>query len=502
MGFAKSIKSLFKGKGKGSKKEDDLFNPYEKSQKATVGRNKSMRMGIYEPYRSHFPLRQNPIPFDKSDLASDSQHQSHQKADSRYGGYDPTRMKLVTANGEFTRDRNGNYEQHIPAQMQGQLANNRRGPQSMYGSTDSIHSGIQQLYTSNLGARNGQLRGSTRSLDQFGGQSQLDLIKNGNGRMSLRSNMGSNSMSNMQQYQHQHQQYQNHYQQMPNMGHYQMWQPQFGQHQPSSRPGSVDPYQMMSSSTTSLNSSAYGFMSPTPQQQQQQHQAAPHHASQHQLSSHQQAPAPSLPKVPSLSQLTGLNFDPSGRPMTSDPNEIAQAVKKMEQCLQMLNSIQRNNPGNYQQHNLPPQQQQPQMLQPRAPPSLTAQPLRSSLRKPQALQPQPEFQEREARKKRRLRKKSDLSKFDLSELRKKLESVENDSTDSGGDSSGDKGFCDGSNPPSDGTVTPEKRESGSDSGESSDSGVSTPPPADLKMEKELKPILSVTKGILKRTNSH
>ena len=40
MGFAKSIKSLFKGKGKGSKKEDDLFNPYEKSQKATVGRNK------------------------------------------------------------------------------------------------------------------------------------------------------------------------------------------------------------------------------------------------------------------------------------------------------------------------------------------------------------------------------------------------------------------------------------------------------------------------------
>ena len=66
---------------------------------------------------------------------------SHQKADSRYGGYDPTRMKLVTANGEFTRDRNGNYEQHIPAQMQGQLANNRRGPQSMYGSTDSIHSG-------------------------------------------------------------------------------------------------------------------------------------------------------------------------------------------------------------------------------------------------------------------------------------------------------------------------------------------------------------------------
>jgi hypothetical protein len=55
-------------------------------------------------------------------------------------------MKLVTANGEFTRDRNGNYEQHIPAhQVQqpqvGGMAQ-RRGPQSMYGSTDSIHSGM------------------------------------------------------------------------------------------------------------------------------------------------------------------------------------------------------------------------------------------------------------------------------------------------------------------------------------------------------------------------
>ena len=189
--------------------------------------------------------------------------------------------------------------------------------------------------------------------------------------------------------------------------------------QPSSRPGSVDPYQMMSSSSTSLNSSAYGFMSPTPQQQQQQH-----HQSQQHLGN-PQAGNSSLPKVPSLSLLTGLNFDPSGRPMTSDPNEIAQAVKKMEQCLQMLNSLQRNNSkNNYPHHNLPNnnsqpqqqfqqqfQQQQQQMLQPRAPPSLSAQPyvpkrvnrsfsrnyfsLRSSLRKPAALQPQPEFQERE-----------------------------------------------------------------------------------------------------------
>lgn len=177
---------------------------------------------------------------------------------------------------------------------------------------------------------------------------------------------------------------------------------------------------MMSSSSTSLNSSAYGFMSPTPQQQQQHHQSHQH------LGNPQAGNSSSLPKLPSLSLLTGLNFDPSGRPMTSDPNEIAAAVKKMEQCLQMLNSLQLNNSqNNYQQHNLPnpnaqqPQQQQQfnqqfqqqQMLQPRAPPSLSAQPyvqkranrsfsrtsfsLRSSLRKPAALQPQPEFQERE-----------------------------------------------------------------------------------------------------------
>ena len=39
------------------------------------------------------------------------------------------------------------------------------------------------------------------------------------------------------------------------------------------------------------------------------------------------------------------------------------------------------------------------------------------------LQPQPDFQERELRKKRRLRKKSDLSKFDMSDLKKKLDVI-------------------------------------------------------------------------------
>jgi len=134
-------------------------------------------------------------------------------------------------------------------------------------------------------------------------------------------------------------------------------------------------------------------------------------------------------------------------------------------------------------------------------------------RKTASLQPQPEFQEREARKKRRLRKKSDLSKFDLSDLRKKLETIDRDeSTDSGGDSgssSRDKGYCEGSES-SDGHATPEKLptdQSADDSGESSDSGVQTPPPqitdepVQAGSKKEFKPILSMTKGILKRSNS-
>ena len=128
-----------------------------------------------------------------------------------------------------------------------------------------------------------------------------------------------------------------------------------------------------------------------------------------------------------------------------------------------------------------------------------------SFRKTQSLQPQPEFQEREARKKRRLRKKSDLSKFDLSDLRKKLETIDrDDSTDSGGDSTNDKGYCQGSDASSDGHATPEKLptdHSADDSGESSDSGVQTPPPTGCEKKQDYKPILTMTKGILKRSNS-
>ena len=43
------------------------------------------------------------------------------------------------------------------------------------------------------------------------------------------------------------------------------------------------------------------------------------------------------------------------------------------------------------------------------------------LRSQNLLQPQPEFQKREQMKKRRQRRKSDISKMDLTELRRKLE---------------------------------------------------------------------------------
>ena len=49
--------------------------------------------------------------------------------------------------------------------------------------------------------------------------------------------------------------------------------------------------------------------------------------------------------------------------------------------------------------------------------------LNRSSRSGKVLQPQPDFQERELRKKRRLRKKSDLSKFDMSDLKKKLDVI-------------------------------------------------------------------------------
>ena len=109
-------------------------------------------MGIYEPYRSHFPLRQNPIPMDKSSLSTHAQ--STDTYQVPYGAYNPSRAKLVTANGEFP---SSNYEYMDPLKRN----------QTMYASNESLQSGIQNIYQQHMPMRNSQLRSSTRSLDQF-----------------------------------------------------------------------------------------------------------------------------------------------------------------------------------------------------------------------------------------------------------------------------------------------------------------------------------------------
>lgn len=201
----------------------------------------------------------------------------------------------------------------------------------------------------------------------------------------------------------------------------------------------------------------------------------------------------------------GITRSPSMSSMQSVTNqapekaELAVAMQKMEHCMALLNSLQMQNPNvgnnmgnnlgnvnsnmsniqnmniqnNYQMHKIMPRM----MHMPANQMSHVNNPVQRSRT---SLQPQPEFQERELRKKRRLRKKSDLSKFDMSDLKKKLESITHD--ESSDDSSksnhkSDGGFYDVTS----GATTPEKEKSDddsrkSDSGDdSSDSGVQTPP---------------------------
>ena len=50
--------------------------------------------------------------------------------------------------------------------------------------------------------------------------------------------------------------------------------------------------------------------------------------------------------IPQL-QNFGLKFDSNGVPLTQNPYEIAQAVRKMEECLKMLNSLQQQQKGSF-----------------------------------------------------------------------------------------------------------------------------------------------------------
>jgi len=214
----------------------------------------------------------------------------------------------------------------------------------------------------------------------------------------------------------------------------------------------------------------------------------------------------------------GLTRSPSMSSIMSaaqpdNQSELAMAMQKMEHCMALLNSLQSQNPnmvlpnmqslmgsnmgpaiGNMGQINRTPSRNMGPMPGHvpiiRRPSHNLGAPLGQLQRSRTSLQPQPEFQERELRKKRRLRKKSDLSKFDMSDLKKKLESITHEESTSSDDSSkssssnpksvgSDAGFYDAST--ASGSTTPEKEKSDddsrkSDSGDdSSDSGVQTPP---------------------------
>merc|ERR1719343_746369 len=163
----------------------------------------------------------------------------------------------------------------------------------------------------------------------------------------------------------------------------------------------------------------------------------------------------------------------------------------MEHCLAMLNSLQMSGQGQSapSQMMLPPAQQPQPMLRQIPPFRPTVNQVQRS-RSGKVLQPQPDFQERELRKKRRLRKKSDLSKFDMSDLKKKLDVISQEEKEDSDNSltsqdsknsakTSDGGFYEsnsGQNSVStSGTSTPDKEKSDNSGEETSDSGVQTPP---------------------------
>lgn len=141
----------------------------------------------------------------------------------------------------------------------------------------------------------------------------------------MRSTVGSASLTNVNQAAN-----------TANQGNYQYQDWQFNQQMPA-RPSSVDPYQMMGQGSQQNLAQMNPYLTPQQQPQQQMYQ--------------QQS---------DFRALTGLKFDASGVPVTQNPYEIAQAVRKMEQCLQMLNSLQQSSAktiGHQQQ-----QQQQQQLV--------------------------------------------------------------------------------------------------------------------------------------------
>lgn len=538
MGFVRSLKKIFKN-GKKENRLSDIENARMESEhritkkSKPVSRQKSMRTGIYEPYRNHFPLKQSQVP-------------ACQQPTPRlpYGAYDPTKAKLITAGGEINMEngpgeklisrpmnqsakiaamQNSNYEmfdwrqsnqslnQYNPngslcyEPVQNQF--NRNGPQ--YGSNRSVLSVGGGAVVQN---RNGPMRGSTRSF------SAINFGMNPNQQF-----MGSQQSLNMYQ-QSQFQQ-----QQQYNRANYEFHQAKANQaaaakqqrdqriNQLSGRCGtgsvtSIHSLQSCSATERPSRPSSVQMMPTGPYQDW-----SVNNKRQGPLTSSSMSSLNAL--APQLNQLQSV-VQNAVQMNSANPNELADAMRKMEECLQVFAQISgAKNQQNPQSNQVPPTRTDQSRANNVISPT-------NQNRSQNLLQPQPEFQKREQMKKRRQRRKSDISKMDLTELRRKLESidVDSDTTENSSDqgekqknknrknsTSTDAGFYDGSG--SDSGASARQTGSPASSGDnlsgymstgsnSSDSGVVTPPIQKVKNmpEGSVKDSKKKMRSILKTNN--
>lgn len=102
MGLVKTLKKVFKGRKKRDRDQDQRVR--------NQGHQRSIRGGIYEPYRAHFPLKTQQTNYDNVDqyYASWDHPAQQQQVAPQQQKFGP---KLMTA-GPATINQNRNYEQH------------------------------------------------------------------------------------------------------------------------------------------------------------------------------------------------------------------------------------------------------------------------------------------------------------------------------------------------------------------------------------------------------
>jgi hypothetical protein len=175
MGFSKALRKVFRSKKKKDFESDENFqqqnNGFQNSngfdqiwsfdQKTSENvnggfeRGKSVRRGIYEPYRQHFPVKSSQ--YDNISPYEPSNQQSSQK--QNYG------PKLVTADGTFNQNGEftpaANYSDH-------------RIPNLTRSSSNASISHFQNQQIQNQNAQNYQMFQPRQFQPQFGG-SQMNI---------------------------------------------------------------------------------------------------------------------------------------------------------------------------------------------------------------------------------------------------------------------------------------------------------------------------------------